>query len=104
MYICFFLHHDFYRDQSESREVCFVSSVEELAKVKLSRYRLEKLVVVAMVTELACQYRWIHMPFFEDVIKGCFVRVGIGNHEGRPVYRVTMVTKCLLLIMWSTDC
>lgn len=32
------------------------------------------------------------MPFFEDVIKGCFVRVGIGNHEGRPVYRVTMVT------------
>ena len=30
------------------------------------------------------------MPFFEDVIKGCFVRVGIGNHDGRPVYRVIM--------------
>ena len=83
-----------HRDQSEPREICFVSSVEELAKVKLSRYRLEKLVFVAMATELVHvhQHRWIHMPFFEDVIKGCFVRVGIGNHEGRPVYRVTMVT------------
>ena len=36
------------------------------------------------------------MPFFEDVIKGCFVRVGIGNHDGRPVYRVTMAM-CLLI-------
>lgn len=45
---------DFYREQSEPREVCFISTVEELAKVKLSRYRLEKLVFVAMVTELAC--------------------------------------------------
>ena len=42
-----------YREQSEPREICFVSSVEELAKVKLSRYRLEKLVCVAIVTELA---------------------------------------------------
>ena len=42
-----------YREQSEPREICFVSTVEELAKVKLSRYRLEKLVCVAIVTELA---------------------------------------------------
>lgn len=41
-----------HRDQSEPREICFVSTVEELAKVKLSRYRLEKSVFVAMVTEL----------------------------------------------------
>jgi len=38
------------------------------------------------------------MPFFEDVIKGCFVRVGIGNHDGRPVYRVTIAI--CLCIMW----
>lgn len=42
-----------YREQSEPREICFISSVEELTKVKLSRYRLEKLVCVAIVTELA---------------------------------------------------
>lgn len=41
-----------HRDQSEPREICFVSTVEELAKVKLSRYRLEKSVFVVMVTEL----------------------------------------------------
>ena len=28
------------------------------------------------------------MPFFGKIIAGCFVRVGIGNHDGRPVYRV----------------
>jgi len=32
------------------------------------------------------------MPFFEDIIKGCFVCVGIGNQDGRPVYRVAMAT------------
>jgi len=37
------------------------------------------------------------MPFFEDVIKGCFVRVGIGNHDGRPVYRVTLAI-CLCIV------
>lgn len=28
------------------------------------------------------------MPFFAEIIKGCYVRVGIGQHEGRMVYRV----------------
>ena len=28
------------------------------------------------------------MPFFKDVAVGCYVRVGIGAHEGRMVYRV----------------
>jgi hypothetical protein len=28
------------------------------------------------------------MPFFEDLVKGCFVRVGIGQNEGRSIYRV----------------
>ena len=33
-------------------------------------------------------HRWVHTPFFGNVLKGCFVRIGIGNHDGRPVYRV----------------
>ena len=32
------------------------------------------------------------MPFFADAAKGCFVRVGIGAHEGRMVYRVCTCT------------
>ena len=33
--------------------------------------------------------RWVHMPFFAEVVKGCYVRLGIGQHEGRMVYRVS---------------
>ena len=28
------------------------------------------------------------MPYFSKLLKGCFVRIGIGSHDGRPVYRV----------------
>ena len=35
-------------------------------------------------------YRWVHMPFFEDLVKGCFVRIGIGQNEGRSIYRVSL--------------
>ena len=30
------------------------------------------------------------MPFFEDLVKGCFVRIGIGQNEGRSIYRVSL--------------
>lgn len=30
-------------------------------------------------------------PYFSEVAKGCFVRVGIGQHEGKPVYRVAEI-------------
>ena len=29
------------------------------------------------------------MPFFEKIVIGCYVRIGIGQHEGRMVYRVS---------------
>ena len=28
------------------------------------------------------------MPFFSKIVAGCYVRVGIGSHDARPVYRV----------------
>lgn len=31
------------------------------------------------------------MPIFKDTVLGCFVRIGIGNHNGRPVYRVAEI-------------
>ncbi|CAH8494353.1 unnamed protein product [Schistosoma mattheei] len=30
---------------------------------------------------------WVHMPFFDNLIKGCFVRINIGLHQGVPIYR-----------------
>ncbi|KAH3850855.1 RNA polymerase-associated protein RTF1 homolog [Dreissena polymorpha] len=53
-----------------------VTAKEELSKIRLSRHKLEK---------------WCHMPFFKDTVAGCFVRIGIGNHEARPVYRVAEI-------------
>ncbi|PKU35335.1 hypothetical protein llap_14358 [Limosa lapponica baueri] len=50
-----------------------VSLPEELNRVRLSRHKLE---------------RWCHMPFFAKTVTGCFVRIGIGNHNSKPVYRM----------------
>ncbi|XP_074661868.1 RNA polymerase-associated protein RTF1 homolog [Tubulanus polymorphus] len=53
-----------------------ITAKEELGRVRLSRFKLEK---------------WCHMPFFGQTINGCYVRIGIGNHEGKSVYRVAEI-------------
>ena len=40
------------------------------------------------------------MPFFKDVVVGCFVRVGIGAHEGRMVYRVSTYSNTQYYTAW----
>jgi len=50
-----------------------ISAKEELSRIRLSRHKLEK---------------WCSMPFFKNTVVGCFVKIGIGSHEGRAVYRV----------------
>lgn len=35
--------------------------------------------------------KWFSEPFFEDLIVGCFVRIGIGKSTSGPVYRLCMV-------------
>ncbi|XP_074121686.1 RNA polymerase-associated protein RTF1 homolog [Sminthopsis crassicaudata] len=54
-----------------------VSLPEELNRARLSRHKLEQ---------------WCHMPFFAKTVTGCFVRIGIGNHNSKPVYRVAEIT------------
>ncbi|BFZ06938.1 hypothetical protein BsWGS_09977 [Bradybaena similaris] len=54
----------------------FITTKEELSRIRLSRHKIE---------------RWCHMPYFKKVVVGCYVRIGIGNHEGRSVYRVAEV-------------
>ncbi|KAJ7946956.1 RNA polymerase-associated protein RTF1 like [Quillaja saponaria] len=35
--------------------------------------------------------KWLMEPFFEDLIVGCFVRVGIGRSKSGPIYRLCIV-------------
>ena len=80
----FFFHSHINRSDSEEDEksptrrqrepIKFIQTKEELEDVRVSRHRLEM---------------WCHMPFFKKVMNGCFVRIGIGNREGVPVYRVS---------------
>ncbi|XP_054714619.1 RNA polymerase-associated protein RTF1 homolog [Uloborus diversus] len=63
-------------DEESSKKAEYVSTKEELSKIRLSRYKLEK---------------WVHAPFFTKTVSGCFVRIGIGTNDGRPVYRVAEI-------------
>lgn len=54
----------------------FVPTRQDLNLIRLSRHKLE---------------RFVHMPFFDRIAKGCFVKVGIGQHNNTPVYRVAEV-------------
>ncbi|VDD83051.1 unnamed protein product [Mesocestoides corti] len=60
------------RGRSRSPEVEYITTLEQLSKIRLSRFKLEK---------------WVHIPFFDTVAKGCFVRIHIGLCQGTPVYR-----------------
>ncbi|XP_077997884.1 RNA polymerase-associated protein RTF1 homolog [Glandiceps talaboti] len=64
-------------EQFEERKSQTIQSKEDLTKIRLSRHKLE---------------RWVHMPFFTQTVKGCYVRIGIGTNDGRPVYRVGEIT------------
>lgn len=53
-----------------------VSNVDEVNKVRMSRFRLDQ---------------WVHMPYFSNVVVGSYVRIGIGTNDGRSIYRVAEV-------------
>ena len=54
----------------------YVETQEDLEPIRLSRHKLEK---------------FVHLPFFRDLVKGCFVKIGIGQNAGRSVYRCTEI-------------
>ncbi|XP_037293752.1 RNA polymerase-associated protein Rtf1 isoform X2 [Manduca sexta] len=60
----------------EEVEVKYADTRDQINKLRLSRFKLERLV---------------HLPFFARVVNGCFVRIGIGNNNGNPVYRVAEI-------------
>ena len=62
--------------KAKSARTQYVTTREQLNKIKLSRHKLE---------------RFVHLPFFKKTAVGCFVRIMIGQNNGRPVYRVCEV-------------
>ncbi|KAK7284182.1 hypothetical protein RJT34_18923 [Clitoria ternatea] len=53
-----------------------VPSFEDIKEITIARSKLAK---------------WVMEPFFEELIVGCFVRVGIGRSNSRPIYRLCLV-------------
>jgi len=70
------------RDWKARRQALPITTKEELSRIRLSRHKLE---------------RWCSMPFFAKTAVGCFVKIGIGSHEGRAVYRVCCDCSSLVL-------
>ncbi|KAM3968884.1 RNA polymerase-associated protein Rtf1 [Aphomia sociella] len=60
----------------EEVEIKYADTRDQINKLRLSRFKLERLV---------------HLPFFARVVNGCYVRIGIGNNNGNPVYRVAEI-------------
>mmetsp|Transcript_40413 Transcript_40413/g.72278 ORF Transcript_40413/g.72278 Transcript_40413/m.72278 type:complete len:487 (-) Transcript_40413:209-1669(-) len=53
-----------------------IISLKDLSKLRLGRETLE---------------RWISEPELEDIVKGCFVRILVGEKKGERVYRICVV-------------
>jgi len=73
-------------DENEVKKAQQIKTKDELSKIRLSRHRLE---------------RWCFMPYLRRIVVGCFVRIGIGAHQGKSVYRVSvhvLLFKYLLLL------
>ncbi|XP_066593869.1 RNA polymerase-associated protein Rtf1 isoform X2 [Prorops nasuta] len=64
-------------NKSKPKKPVYVNTKEDLNKIRLSRHKME---------------RFVHLPFFDRVVQGCFVRIGIGNNNGKPVYRVAEIS------------
>lgn len=63
-------------DDEMSKPKSNVPTYEDIRGVTIRRSRLAK---------------WFMEPFFEDLIVGCFVRVGIGMKSGHSIYRLCIV-------------
>ncbi|XP_046491657.1 RNA polymerase-associated protein Rtf1 [Neodiprion pinetum] len=63
--------------KTRPKKPIYVNTKDDLNKVRLSRHKME---------------RFVHLPFFDRVVQGCFVRIGIGNNNGKPVYRVAEIS------------
>ena len=49
----------------------YIETQEDLEPIRLSRFKMEK---------------FVHLPIFKKLVMNCFVRIGIGQYQGRSVY------------------
>ncbi|KAL2932004.1 Protein RTF1-like protein [Bienertia sinuspersici] len=63
-------------DDEMSKPKSNIPTYEDIRGITLRRSKLAK---------------WFMEPFFEDLVVGCFVRVGIGMKSGQSIYRLCMV-------------
>ncbi|VDL57859.1 unnamed protein product [Hymenolepis diminuta] len=64
------------RGRSRSPEAEQITTLEQLMQVRLTRDRLEN---------------WVHYPFFDELVKGCFVRIHVGVQRDVPIYRISEI-------------
>ena len=83
-----FCEQDAKEHSGKSKKPVFVTTKEQLGRVRLSRHKLEK---------------WVHAPFFKQAVVGCFVRVGIGMNNSKSVYRVAEVRSLSIWIRGKFD-
>ena len=69
---------DFGGIDEDDDEDAVEATLDAVQQIRLSRHKLEK---------------WCHEPFFDDLVEGCFVRIGIGTSPdtGQPVYRCVQI-------------
>lgn len=65
-----------YSDEERDSTIANTPTYEQIKSITVRRSKLAK---------------WFMEPFFEELIIGCFVRVGIGMKDGRSMYRLCMV-------------
>ncbi|KMT14913.1 hypothetical protein BVRB_3g064270 [Beta vulgaris subsp. vulgaris] len=65
-----------YSDDERDKTMSNTPTYEQIKDITIRRSKLAK---------------WFMEPFFEDLIVGCFVRVGIGLKDGQSIYRLCMV-------------
>ncbi|XP_030766136.1 RNA polymerase-associated protein Rtf1 [Sitophilus oryzae] len=63
-------------EREEEKKPAYVPTKNDLNSIRLSRHKLE---------------RFVHMPYFDKIAKGCFIKVGIGQNNGTSVYRAAEV-------------
>ena len=59
-------------ERFQSRDGDIEATVEDYAKITIPRRRLA---------------RWCNEPFFKDAVMNCFVRLSVGEHQGKKMYR-----------------
>uniref|UniRef100_A0A5B7BS97 Plus3 domain-containing protein n=1 Tax=Davidia involucrata TaxID=16924 RepID=A0A5B7BS97_DAVIN len=63
-------------DEDKTSPESLVLTFEDIKDITIRRSKLAK---------------WFMEPFFDELIVGCFVRVGIGKSKSGPIYRLCMV-------------